>query len=250
MGFADKLKKAYFSVRGTINYLTGKVAPTLYMEEIEDHFTELFNVKDEEHRVFHELMSEYVHIDIHIISPNEERPFYVLFTTGMSDLQMTMPEEATWDEKKLHERAEIICFLPPNWQPENPESPDDDYSWVISCLKRCARYPHEYKTYLEGCHTIQFTMENKPFSDNTRFSSVVFIGLDYKDFDGKYGDKFGGFSTKDNTYINLICLIPIYEEEMNFKLEEGAGKLFMRLFGETVKDFQQLVINNKRESVA
>lgn len=88
------------------------------MEEIEDHFSELFDIKDEDHRVIHELMSEKVHIDLHIIAPDENRPFYVVFTTGMSDLPMTMGEDVPWDLRKTHERAELFCLLPPDWKTE------------------------------------------------------------------------------------------------------------------------------------
>jgi hypothetical protein len=45
--------------------------------------------------VWHELISELVHLDIHQIRATEERPFHVLFTTGMSDLPMTLPEGAS-----------------------------------------------------------------------------------------------------------------------------------------------------------
>ena len=36
---------------------------------------------------------------------------------------------------------------------------------------------------------------------------------------------------------------------MNFKIEKGGNELFLKLFGETVTDFSQLMINVNRESV-
>lgn len=107
------LKQVIYAAIGMFRILTKKVAPTVYLEEIEDHFSELFDIKDEDHRVIHELMSEKVHIDLHIIAPDENRPFYVVFTTGMSDLPMTMSEDVPWDLRKTHERAELFCcYLP------------------------------------------------------------------------------------------------------------------------------------------
>ena len=41
--------------------------------------------------VYHELMSDKVHLDVHVVEPSERFPFHVLCTSGMSDLPMTLP---------------------------------------------------------------------------------------------------------------------------------------------------------------
>lgn len=245
------LKKLYFSAAGAIKRLTGKVAPTVYMEEIERHFADVFEYKLEDSRVFHELMSDVVHIDVHIVPPSEKRPFYLLFTTGMSDLPMTLPEDCSWDDRKIYERAEIYCLLPPEWKFDGFSDPKEAerYMWIITALKYSARYPHVCKNCLGSMHSLQFTEENTPFADNTGFCSAVFLHSDSNDFGGKYGDRLNYMRTEDGSYINLLCFIPMYEDEMNFKIEKGGGPLFLRLFGETVTDFSQLVIDINRESV-
>lgn len=245
------LSKLYFSAAGAVKRLTGRVAPTLYMDEIEEHFADVFEYEPDEARVFHELMSDFVHIDIHIVPPSEKRNFYLLFTTGMSDLPMTLPEECSWDEKKVNERAELYCLLPPDWKFEgfSDKAETERYLWIIRVLKQAARYPHQCKSCLGSMHSLQFTEENTPFADNTGFCSAVFLHSDERDFGGKYGDRLNNFRTKDGAYINLLCLIPLYADEMNFKLEKGGNELFLRLFGETVTDFSGLVIDINRESV-
>lgn len=227
------------------------VAPMLYIEEIEDHFDKLFNVKDGERIVFHEIVSDIVHLDVHLIKPSEERPFQVLFTTGMSDLPMTMPEDAPAEYKKDHERAEIYCILPADWKLENnmTEEEEDKYYWICSAMKAAARYPHIGKVWLGHCNTLQFSEEIKPFSPFTKLCAAVFYQLDHTDFGGKYGDELVGFNTKDNTRINLLCFVPIYEEEMNFKIENGAPALYEKLFGEDINDIKQLEIDNTRKNV-
>lgn len=62
-----------------------------YAEEISGHFKALFPNREE--FVYHELISDLVHIDVNIMRPTEERPYYVMYTTGMSDMPMTLPEE-------------------------------------------------------------------------------------------------------------------------------------------------------------
>lgn len=252
------LKKLLYGIGGVINILRGKVAPSLYIDDIEKHFDRLFDIKDEEeHRVLHELMSDKVHIDVHILKPNDKRNFTVLYTTGMSDLPMTIsddPDDVSWDFKKLNERAELFCILPPDWQLENfPKGTSEEElrnkQWIVQCLKAAARYPHCCKTWLGSGHTLQFSEENEPFAPDTSLSSLIFIHLDSNDFGGKYGDDLSYLRTEDGSYINLLCVIPIYEDEMNFKLDKGSGGLFMRLFGETVTDLSQLMIDPHRENV-
>ncbi len=246
-----KLIHIIYSIKGFFNRITGKVAPTLYIEETEQHFEKLFDIKEGEHTVYHELASEYVHVDIHIVKPNENRPFYLLFTTGMSDLPMTVPEDASWDFKKINERAELFCLLPADWKFGNYSSKEEEkrYMWIISCLKTAARYPHQCGTWLASAHTLQYTERNEYFADNTELSSAIFIQLNKEDFGGKYGDEIGFFRTSDDNYINMLCFIPLYEDEMNFKLEKGGDALFMRLFGPAVTDFSQLVTVTDRENV-
>ena len=82
-----------------------------YAGEIEAQFAQLF--PDHKSFVFHELLSDLVHIDVHVICPDEELPFYVLYTTGMSDLPMSLPEEIA-DREDL-KYAELYMLLPGDW---------------------------------------------------------------------------------------------------------------------------------------
>src|SRR3954468_8247346 len=77
-------------------------------EEIERHLTRFFGAPS---TVFHEIVSEKIHLDIHIISPRPERNWWTLFTTGMSALPMTAPPEA--EEFRY---AELVLALPPEWK--------------------------------------------------------------------------------------------------------------------------------------
>src|SRR6185295_19871223 len=44
--------------------------------------------------VFHEIISDLVHIDVHFVAPAPERNFRTLVTSGMSDRPMNAPEGA------------------------------------------------------------------------------------------------------------------------------------------------------------
>ncbi len=233
------------------NQFTYNVAPMLYAEEIEDHFEKLFGVKENEHIVFHEILSDVVHLDVHVIAPSEERPFKLLFTTGMSDLPMTLPENMPPEHKKEKERAELYCILPSDWKLENnmTEEEQDEFYWVIKTMKESARYPHLCETWLGHCHTLQYDEENSPLSPCTKLCAAVFYQLDHTDFGGKYGDGLKEFYTKDGTCIALLSFIPIYKEEMQFKLDNSAPELYGKLFGEDIDSITQLMIENNRKNV-
>src|SRR6266849_7875689 len=55
--------------------------------------------------VFHELASEHVHIDVHVVPPRPDRDFYTLVTSGMSDKPMKVPKQV---KGKGLEFAELI----------------------------------------------------------------------------------------------------------------------------------------------
>ena len=69
-------------------------APVLYPEEeieiIEAHIAEHYGKFD---KVFHELVSADLHIDIAVVEPTEDRNYYTLVTMGMGAHRMNVPPE-------------------------------------------------------------------------------------------------------------------------------------------------------------
>jgi Suppressor of fused protein (SUFU) len=115
--------------------------------------------------VMHEIVSDLIHIDVHIVEPTAERNFYTLITSGMSDLPMTVPDEC--EEFKF---AELLICLPASWDmPKVYDTmADEEHWWPIRCLKYLARFPHEYDTWLCENHTIPNGDPPEPFAGNTR----------------------------------------------------------------------------------
>ena len=58
-----------------------QAAPPPAPDEIEAHFSAHFG---EPESVIHKVMSDTVHMDVHVIPPRPEREWWTLFTTGMS----------------------------------------------------------------------------------------------------------------------------------------------------------------------
>lgn len=186
-----------------------------YAEEISLHFEELFPGREE--FVYHEIISDLVHIDVYIRRPNEEQKFYVIYTTGMSDLPMTLPKDLK--DRDDIKYAELYMFLPGDWrfgEPGAPVSPEETDLWIVNYIKFLARFPHEYKTWLAYGHTLPNGPDYEPLCEGTKLGGVV---LSQGDGDNEC------VMTKDGTRINLYMVIPAYEEEIQYKLKYGMGKL-------------------------
>lgn len=187
----------------------------LYAGEIDRHFAELF--PGHEGFVFHELLSDLVHIDVHIIPPDEDLPFYVLYTTGMSDLPMTLPEEI--EHPELYRRGELYLFLPADWQLGKPGDSGTDippaYYWPIHLIKFLARFPHEYKTWLGWGHTMPNGPGYAPLGEGTGMGGVVLSAT----------DKIPPLKAEDGAVVNFYMVLPAYKEEIEYKLQYGMEKL-------------------------
>lgn len=206
-----------YTYENTENQDQGNVAKMMYTEEITAHFDKIFPGRVT--NVFHEIISDTVHIDVHFMEPTDEEPFRVVYTTGMSDLPMTLPSEIEKDWEHL-KRAELMIFLPESWPIDSEAFKDERYYWPIRLLKQLARFPHEYNTWLGYGHTIPNSNEYDPYAENTELNGVILNVLK---------EEISSISTKDGNLINVYSLVPLYKEEMDYKLEYGSDSLFEKL---------------------
>src|ERR1044072_886079 len=114
--------------------------------------------------VFHELCSDYVHVDVHYVKATKERPFHTLITSGMSDRPMRAPDGA-----EDFRYSELVISLPPEWPLDEESFKDEKNWWPIRWLKKLARFPHEYDTWFTWGHTIPNDDPPVPFAENTKF---------------------------------------------------------------------------------
>lgn len=77
------------------------------IEHISDHIQEHIGPIE---MVFHEIISDVVHVDLHWVKPTRDKPYHTLVTSGMSDLPMTVPDGA-----ENFRYAELMLSLPPEW---------------------------------------------------------------------------------------------------------------------------------------
>ncbi|MGG4440403.1 suppressor of fused domain protein [Brevibacillus fortis] len=209
-------------------------APMEYVEEIGKHFETVFAGR--ESSVFHEIISDTIHIDVNVMSPTEEEPFWVLYTNGMSDLPMTIPDEIQEQMEESIDRAELMIFLPASWELTQESLEDENNYWPIRLMKQLARFPHQYNTWLGYGHTIPNYQEYEPYADGTGLNGVVLFQL---------SEEISVIPTKDGNNIHTYFLIPLYKEEMEYKLEHGMDALLDKLFE---LDDDALILNPNRRN--
>ena len=178
------------------------------VEIIHQHLEDFF--PSEEILVLHEKESEVIHSDIFIVKPGEDRNYNLLLTCGLSALPMKVPGEL--DHLKF---AEITILLPANWKPEYKDLAEENNYWPVRALKQLSRYPHLNNTWLGYGHTIPLDHSRKV---NHNFDSIILLESI------TLSDDFTYIETEEKE-IYFYSAIPIYKEELEYKMEHGTGKL-------------------------
>ncbi|MFC5468245.1 suppressor of fused domain protein [Cohnella suwonensis] len=192
---------------------TGDVATIdLITDHVEKHIGPV-------HNVYHEIVSDRVHLDILFVAPTKERNYYTLVTCGMSDLPMTVPEGA-----EAFRYAELMLCLPADWRFSDEAFRDENHYWPLRCLKTIARLPHEYDTWLYAAHTIPNGDPAEPYADNTKLAGMI-LSIPTA---AEPQDEFFTLTSPEKE-VHFFSLIPLYPEEMDYKLRHGADELFEKL---------------------
>jgi hypothetical protein len=185
------------------------------LEAVEEHITRNLGVPA---TVFHEIVSTTVHIDVHIVRATPERPWVSLVTSGMSDIPMNAPEGA--EEFRF---AELMIRLPADWKLGEESFKQEEHYWPVLWLKRLARFPHEYETWLSFGHSIPNGDPPEPLAPGMPFAGLVlstpWVG----------GDDLATLRLADGTPVRFWSLIALHPSEIAFKLQHGSDALFEKL---------------------
>lgn len=201
------------------------------MQTIVDHVTRYVGAPA---FVIHEIESDLIHLDVHAVPPAADRPFWFLFTTGMSARPMATP--ACVDASRY---AELSILLPPEWKLDRASwQQDTRWFWPVRELRSAARLPHRFRTWLGNGHTIAQPDPDNPYDPSTRLSSMVVLPP------VSVPDAATRLYVGD-LEIDLLTLWPLYPEELDFKLKFGAEVLAVGFGAADIRD----VIEPNRRSV-
>ncbi len=224
MGIFDMFKKKKPAGDGPLYVYTENE-----MAQFEQYIVENFGSFD---NVLHEIVSPDIHCDILLVPPTEDCNYYKLITMGMGAYEMNVPKELKQYEL---ERAELVVYLPPDWNLRS--SKEEDY-WPIRYLKVLARLPLMCDTWLGFGHTVSSDEKNTPYADNTKFCSIMLLNAvnnNYENLD---------LRIKGLGKINFYQMFPLYLEELEYKQNSDAETL-LNLFDD--EDIMPIV-NLKRKN--
>lgn len=163
--------------------------------------------------VYHEIMSDLIHVDIYKIDPTKERNYYTLVTVGMSALPMKTPN------KKYSPYLELMISLPHTWKLEEKDLEDENNYWPIRKLKETARFPFMYGTWLGVGHSIPNGNPPEQFSDNCPYTGIILLPSLLHP--RSWTCKISPFKK-----IDLLAIHPLYTSEMDYKVEQGMSSFF------------------------
>jgi hypothetical protein len=221
---------AYLRSKGakTAKELSGEKSEPAVAENVLDEVVQYFqdNFGDVDPRSIIEIVPTGFPVSIRVIPPSGPRTHLTLFTTGLSSKRMNVPPELA-----EFAFAEAFIELPGDWKYESPEA---QWHWPVEWLRRIAQYPHDNDTCLGGPLTIIANDDPpKPLGPNTSFTSLLMIAE-------------RSFRRTDGETVQLYRVVPIYTDERELELREGAPAL-MRAFDRNDVPF---VVDLNRPSVA
>lgn len=168
-----------------------------------------------------------VPIAVHAIPAAADRPFVTLFTTGMSEQAMHVPEGA-----EEYAYAEIYIQLPADWDYRNHG--DLNLGWPQEWLRSMAQYPENKQSWLGGPVTLVANGDPPaPLAPDAEFTTLLLIA-----------DQ--SLTTDDGKQIWFYRMMPLFTEERQLEIDEGVPAL--------VKAFDthdiSMVVDMNRKNVA
>lgn len=181
--------------------LTEANAPS---QSIIDHFTA--SLAQSEKISLIEIVPSGIPIAIHAIPANEHHPFVTLFTTGMSEYPMNVPEEA-----EEYSRAELYIQLPADWKYREYEDPN--WGWPQQWLRSMAQHPQQHDTWLGGPVALVANEDPpQPLAPNTQFTTLLLLAD--QSLTNEAGEK-----------IWIYRMTPLYTEERQLEIDQGIPAL-------------------------
>lgn len=83
-----------------------------------------------------------------------------------------------------------------------------------------ARLPGEHNTWLGSGHTVP---NGEPFADNTKLCCMLLSSL------VQFAEDAGTCAMPDGSQVNFYQMVPIYQEEVDFKLIHDTDALLERM---------------------
>lgn len=183
------------------------------IEIIDTHLEQFF--EEDEVIVFHELDTpeDENHIDIYWIrAPKDIMDYAILLTVGISRVEQNL--EGDYDAPNF---IEVMMLVPWDWNFSDYHWTDDEY-WPIHHLKTIAKIPSTQNTWYGYGHSIDSAADNSLIKGTNFKASVLLETITLT-------NDFVNIKVDDEKTIHIFSAVPIYPEELDFKIKHSAGEL-------------------------
>jgi Suppressor of fused protein (SUFU) len=187
----------------------GAAGDEILLEAVDAHIERHFG--DENIWVYHEVVSDLVHLDVHVIPPGDDRPWITLVTSGMAERSMSVP-----DGLEEHAYAELMLALPPEWPLHQEALEHESNYWPIRLLKTLGRLPHEYGTFLYWGHSIPNGDPPEPYTASTSLCGALIMPPLLTP------EEFAELTLPDGRVVHFYAVVAMHADEMELKLRKGA----------------------------
>ena len=162
-------------------------------------------------------------LEIAVILPRPEHDYYTLVTVGLSRHRMDFSEERR--EEKL-ERAELLINLPRDWKLTKADCREERWSWPIRMMLATAHFAMEDpEVGLESRTTLMEGEDGIPFAENTDLRGEILL------YPGVFGEESFFCRLPDGDEVNFYQVIPLYRDELEYKLAHDADALLDKMNG-------------------
>lgn len=215
----------------------------LYSEKDEDEVVEC--IKEDYgdfQNVLHEVVSTDIHLDVALIPPQEDRDYYTLCTIGAGAYRMEIERDIRI-EHHLSEHSEYIMYLPSDWKLDEESLNDEANYWPIRLLKNTARLPLLTDSWFTIGHTTG-TEEGMPYSEEYPYNSAI---LTYPA--PLVATRENKCNLSSGKTVLFHHILPITQEELEFKNENGTEALLKRIFPKGCDEMDIMISRLKREEI-
>ena len=159
----------------------------------------------------------------------------VIVTNGLSDYPMPVPEKYAGKEHNE------LCFcLPSYWDWQALENPK--MNWIYPWIRKMATHVVEKKTWFGHGHTIPSGKDLHPFSETMKQDHFVLLHPIL------LANELKPVELSDKM-VNFLAIVPIFQDEMDYKHARGVHKLLQRFnsagVSEILDDFRSTVLRSK-----
>ena len=166
--------------------------------------------------MFHEIVSDTVHVDVHPVDPKPGFPFYRLVTSGMSDLPMIVPEGTG-----APRYGELVMTLPESWKMTTEAFQDENWYWPVLLIKTLATLPHKYSTRLGLGHTVPNGDPPRPHAPTTELCCAMLV-LPFS-----VSAQFQTLKISNEKEICFSAVMVLYQDDI--KNESGFGHFAQKI---------------------